>query len=132
MTVRRSWQHMAASVTLCAAILGWYAVRGEAPWMFAVVVGIGVFFVGYNVIRIGRARVALREPSELESFAKGQRESHRNRGRLYLVGAPILVAATWIGAFKALPVDSWIVLVTTTLIAGGGWVWWLRVVRRLA
>jgi hypothetical protein len=134
MTVRRSWQHMAASITLCAATLGWFAVRGASAWEYAEVVGLGAFYVGYNVVRIGRARVALRDPSELESFAAGQRQSHRVRGRVFLVAAPILVAATWIGALRAprLPMDSWVVLVATTLFLLGGWVWWLRVVRRLA
>ena len=133
MTVKRSWQHMAVSVALCAAVVVWYAVRCAPASVFFGVTGIGAFLVVYNVVRIARARAAVREPSRLERFAQGQRRSHWIRGRLYLVGAPILVAATWVGTLTTsrLPVDSLLALVIATVVMALGWVWWFRVVRRL-
>jgi hypothetical protein len=135
MTVTRSWQHMAGSVLLCGAIVAWYAVRGASVAAFVGVGAIGAFLVGYNVVRIARARAALREPSLLPRFADGQRQSHRVRGRLYLIGAPVIIAVTWAGTLMSssrLSADTWTVLAMTTLFLGVGWVWWLRVVRRLA
>jgi hypothetical protein len=125
---------MAVSVLLCAAILGWYAARGAQAVAFVGIVVIGVFLVVFDVVRIARARAAIREPSSLPRFADGQRRSHRVRGRLYLVGAPVIVAVTWAGTLMSssrVPTDVWAVLLATTLFIGLGWVWWLRVVRRL-
>ena len=132
--VTRSWQHMASSVLLCGAILAWYAGRGAPLGAFVAVGFIAALLVGYNVVRIARARAALREPSLLPRFAEGQRQSHRVRGRVYLISAPIVVAVTWAGTLASssrLPAGEWVVLGMTTLFLGVAWVWWLRVVRRL-
>jgi hypothetical protein len=131
-TITRSWQHLATSVLLCGAVVAWYAGRGASVGAFLGVGAIGAFLVGYNVVRIARARAALREPSLLSRFAEGQRQSHRVRGRLYLIGAPVIVAVTWAATLTSssrLPADAWAVLAMTTLFLGAGWVRWLRVVR---
>ena len=134
MTVRKSWEHMGLSVALCVAILAWYAIRGAPVAAFVGVTGIGVFLVAYNIVRITRARDALREPARLAAFAKGQRRSHKIRGRVYLVGAPIVVGVTWIGMLSLphAPADAWAVLLGLTLFLSVGWVQWLRVLRRMA
>jgi hypothetical protein len=125
---------MAVSVLLCAAILGWYAARGASAVAFVGVVVIGVFLVVFDAVRIAGARAAIREPSSLSRFADGQRRSHRVRGHLFLVGAPVILAGTWAGTLMSssrLPADAWAFLLATTLFIGVGWVWWLRIVRRL-
>jgi threonine/homoserine/homoserine lactone efflux protein len=131
--VRRSWRHMGLSVAMCAAILGWYASRGASPAAFIGVTCIGVFLVIYDVIRIVRARDALAEPDRLDGFASEQRRSHRVRGRIYLVTAPVLVVVTWIGmlASSREPWDSWAVLIGGTTFLAAGWAWWFNVLRRL-
>jgi hypothetical protein len=123
---------MGFSAAMCAAILGWYGSRGAPRSAFVCVIAIGAFLVIYNIIRIMRARDALREPAKLAGFAQRQLRSHRARGLGYLVGAPIVVIATWVGMLTSsrVAMDSWAVLTAVTLFLAGGWAWWFRVVRR--
>jgi hypothetical protein len=124
---------MAISVAICGLILGWYVRRGAPVIAYVAVAVIAAFLIVYNVARVVRARSALREPAFLESFAAAQRRSHRLRGRIYLVGAPILIGATWFGAFTSLMhPESWVVLLAITLFLSGGWWWWFRAIRRVA
>jgi hypothetical protein len=83
---RKSWQHMGLSVTLCAAILGWYASRGASTSAVVAVIGIGAFLVIYNIVRITRARDALREPARLLRVAPPDRRvGGVDRGHSHLV-----------------------------------------------
>jgi hypothetical protein len=94
----------------------------------------GAFLVIYNIIRIGRARDALREPARLAMFAAEQRRSARVRGRIYLAGAPVVVVVSWTAILVSSrpPVDSWIVVIGGTIFLAGAWVGWFRALRRLA
>ena len=134
--VRRSWQHLGASVVLCVAIAAWFSTQRAPAWAYGIVVGVGALSVTYDLLRIAVARRALRDPSRLEGFASGQRRSHRVRGRVYLVAAPMLIVATWLLAFASAPSAfapaSWAVLAFTTLSLMVGWWMWLRVVRRIS
>jgi hypothetical protein len=125
---------MGFTIAVYAAILGWFASRGVSRSAFLAVVGMGILVMTYNVVRIARARAALREPVRLEGFAAGQRRSHRVRGRVYLVGAPILIGVTWLGmlASSHSPMDAWAVLIACTLFLSAGWVRWFVALRRLA
>ena len=132
-TIRRSWQHMAASVALCLSILTWYAQTHAPRAAFLGVGMIGLCLVGYNLVRIRRAQAALDAPETLPAFVTGQRTSHRVRGRIFLVTAPVLLAVVWVSTARTEGVtrDTWALLVACTVFLAVGWVFWLRVVRRL-
>jgi hypothetical protein len=132
-TIRGSLRHLVLSVVMGVTILAWYATSGAPRSTYVVIVAIGVFLVAYNVSRITRARRALAAPEQLADFAAGQRRSHRVRGRIFLVAAPVVLALTWIGSIVGgtLSRDSWIVLSGITIFLAVAWFHWFRVVRRL-
>jgi hypothetical protein len=115
-------------------MLIWYALRGAPTTAFVAVSSIGALLLVYNLVRIARARAALREPATLARFAEGQRRSHRIRGRIYLVGTPIVLGVTWMGVLMSgrVDADAWVVLAVITAFLVAGWVFWLRVLRRMA
>ncbi len=89
--------------------------------------------VAYNALRIHGARRALRDPSKLRRFHEGQVRSHRVRGRMYLVAAPIIVVASWTGVLASpehVPLDAWMVLIATTIGLAYAWFVWRRVLKR--
>jgi hypothetical protein len=131
--VRRSWQHMGASVALCAATFGWYVIRDAPRSTFVAIAATGLFLVVYNVVRIAKARRALLVPSRLDEFAGGQLQSHRVRGRIYLVLAPVVIAVTWFEMLSSTPqpTDLWLVDIGATLFLLVAWVWWFRTVRHM-
>lgn len=132
-TIRHSRRHLATSVVLCAAILGWYATRGAPFLAFATVGILGGILVIYNLARISRARSALAKPDQLPAFVAGQRKSRRIRGPIYLFIAPVIAIATWWRMLQAErnDTDAWIVLVLATVALAAGWVWWWMVLRRM-
>ncbi len=133
-TVRRSWAHLATTLILYAAILAWFESQHASRAYFLVIVVFGVVVALYNVRRMRTARAALANPETLASFAEDQARSHRLRGRIFLVLAPLLLVVTWYGALRSSDMNatSWTVLMLATSLLVAGGVRWVASLRRLS
>ncbi len=133
--IRASWRHMAASVVMCLAFIALAAAHHARLSTQLFFVGVLVFLVGYNLLRIRGARRALAvgNADAFARFARGQRQLHRVRGRMYLVTAPLLVGVAAWGTLTGVsrPLDERAMSACVTLFLIGGWVTWWRAVRSL-
>lgn len=131
--VSASRRHMAMSVVLCSSGLIWYALQSSSLSSCVFMIAVMALLVAYNAVRIRGARRALRDPSRLGQFYERQVRSHRVRGRVYLVAAPIIVITTWTGialSREHVPLDAWMILIATTIGLVYGWLVWRRALKR--
>ncbi len=133
-TAAGSWRHLGLSVVLYAFVLAWEISMGASGGVLIGVAGIGVFLVGYNVVRIRAANHALRSDEAARAFVLRQRRSHLLRGTATLVIVPVALVAVWITGIQAHAAATslfWVGVVFVTVLLTWGWARWFRALPRI-
>lgn len=137
--VRGSRRHMVMSLLVCGAVEAFEISVHASAGVHAGVIGILVFLVVYNVLRIRLARRALAAGTAdaLRAFVHGQKRSHLVRGRIFLIACPVVVAAGWASTLYELrstdrPAIYVVAMLATTAFLAWGWLFWWRGLRRVA
>jgi len=133
--IRACWRQMALSVAFCGVVFAWVATHGGRTWSLATVGGISLSIVVAFLFRVRGARraLAVRDDATIERWAAGQRQSHRVRGRVFLVVAPVILGVMWRGLLHSprVPLDESLVNGVVTIFIVGAWVVWFRAVHSL-
>ena len=132
-TEHASLRHLRFSIPVGIVVLVCEVVLGGGPFAYAFVGALTIVLVFYNIVRIRSARRAAAGSIEAgRAFILEQRRSHLVRGRLFLVGVPVLVAVTWAGALRAsMSTFALNALLITTGFLAVGWCWWWRALPRV-
>jgi len=132
--VLESRRNLVLSVVLTAGVLTFELALRASFVVHGFVVAIGLFLVGYHLVRMRRARAADSTLEAARAFVIQQRRSHLVRGRLALVLFPLLLAATWglaLAAPHQLNAVGWALLALMSAFLVRGWFAWYRTLREV-